>query len=59
MVVKERAEAGSASWDQVPCFGKTDSGDSTKKSVENKEEGGHREDTKNFLIKVFSGIPYD
>ena len=30
MVAKERAEAGSGSWDQVACLGNTDSGDSTK-----------------------------
>ena len=39
-IAKEREKAGSGSWDQVACFRNIDSGDSTKKSVDNKEGGG-------------------
>ena len=40
MVAKERAEAGSGSWDRAACFGNTDSGDSTKVWITRREGGG-------------------
>ena len=53
-VAKERTEAGWGSWDQVACFGNIDGGDSTKKSVDNKEGGGYKENTlKTFKWKFF------
>ena len=55
MVAKERAEAGLGLWDQVACFGNTDSGDSTKLWI-TRRGGGHRENTKHFLITVVNTL---